>query len=215
MSTALKAAAAARIRAATRRSWRSARRSPKRAIRAAFEPLEKAAALVPVGDRRGEPARGDGAARREAGRTAARDHGVSRAARARSHRGRGGAPAGRARREGRRRARSLQLGLRAHRRARSVRRRRAHRTRAAGAEAASDAGDRDARVQGGAGDGPADKASAHCDLGESYLLGGNRPPTRRREALAALEIAPSFERAQELLLKVDRGSDGTCRDDAR
>jgi tetratricopeptide (TPR) repeat protein len=48
--------------------------------------------------------------------------------------------------------------------------------------------------------GPADKASAHCDLGESYLLAG-RLAEAKQEALAALEIAPTFERAQELLLK--------------
>jgi tetratricopeptide (TPR) repeat protein len=48
--------------------------------------------------------------------------------------------------------------------------------------------------------GPADKAAAHCDLGESYLLAG-RLPDAKKEALAALEIAPTFERAQELLLK--------------
>jgi tetratricopeptide (TPR) repeat protein len=48
--------------------------------------------------------------------------------------------------------------------------------------------------------GPADRASAHCDLGESYLLAG-RAADAKKEALAALEIAPTFERAQELLLK--------------
>jgi tetratricopeptide (TPR) repeat protein len=48
--------------------------------------------------------------------------------------------------------------------------------------------------------GATDKAAAHCDLGESYLL-ANRPMDAKREALAALEVAPSFERAQELLLK--------------
>ncbi len=47
--------------------------------------------------------------------------------------------------------------------------------------------------------GAADKAAAHCDLGESYLLAGRRAEAKT-EALAALEIAPSFERAQELLL---------------
>jgi tetratricopeptide (TPR) repeat protein len=47
--------------------------------------------------------------------------------------------------------------------------------------------------------GAADKAAAHCDLGESYLLAGRRAEAKK-EALAALEIAPSFERAQELLL---------------
>ena len=49
--------------------------------------------------------------------------------------------------------------------------------------------------------GAADKASAHCDLGESYLLAGKLVEAKR-EALAALEIAPTFERAQDLLLKL-------------
>jgi cellulose synthase operon protein C len=53
--------------------------------------------------------------------------------------------------------------------------------------------------------GPADRASAHCDLAESYLLAG-RNDDAKREALAALEIAPTFERAQDLLL---RAIDGT------
>jgi tetratricopeptide (TPR) repeat protein len=48
--------------------------------------------------------------------------------------------------------------------------------------------------------GPADRAAAHCDLGEAYLASGQKADAKR-EALAALEIAPSFERAQELLLK--------------
>jgi len=52
--------------------------------------------------------------------------------------------------------------------------------------------------------GPGDRASAHCDLAESYLLAG-RAADAKREALAALEIAPSFERAQELLLKAIDG----------
>jgi tetratricopeptide (TPR) repeat protein len=59
--------------------------------------------------------------------------------------------------------------------------------------------------------GPADKAAAHCDLGEVYLF-RKRLPDAKREALAALEIAPTFERAQELLLKTIRGpSDGGSR----
>ena len=53
--------------------------------------------------------------------------------------------------------------------------------------------------------GAPDKAAAHCDLGESYLLAGNRADAKK-EALAALEIAPSFERAQELLLNAVGGS---------
>jgi cellulose synthase operon protein C len=52
--------------------------------------------------------------------------------------------------------------------------------------------------------GPADRATAHCDLAESYLLAG-RAADAKREALAALEIAPSFERAQDLLLKAIDG----------
>jgi tetratricopeptide (TPR) repeat protein len=52
--------------------------------------------------------------------------------------------------------------------------------------------------------GPADKATAHCDLADAYLLGG-KPADAKREALAALEIAPSFERAQDLLLKAIDG----------
>jgi Tfp pilus assembly protein PilF len=52
--------------------------------------------------------------------------------------------------------------------------------------------------------GAADKAAAHCDLGESYLLGGLKADAKK-EALAALEIAPSFERAQELLLNAVGG----------
>jgi tetratricopeptide (TPR) repeat protein len=45
-----------------------------------------------------------------------------------------------------------------------------------------------------------DKAAVHCDLAESYLLAG-RAAEAKKEALAALEIAPSFERAQDLLLR--------------
>jgi tetratricopeptide (TPR) repeat protein len=53
--------------------------------------------------------------------------------------------------------------------------------------------------------GPADKASAHCDLGEAYLR-ANKPAEAKAEALAALEIAPSFDRAQELLLRAIKGT---------
>jgi tetratricopeptide (TPR) repeat protein len=48
--------------------------------------------------------------------------------------------------------------------------------------------------------GPVDRAGAHCNLGEAYLAKGLMAEAKR-EALAALEIAPTFERAQELLLK--------------
>jgi tetratricopeptide (TPR) repeat protein len=53
--------------------------------------------------------------------------------------------------------------------------------------------------------GPADKASAHCDLAEAYLL-AKRPADAKAQALAALEIAPSYDRAQELLLKAIKGA---------
>lgn len=55
--------------------------------------------------------------------------------------------------------------------------------------------------------GPTDRAAAHCDLGESLLAKGLKAEAKR-EALAALEIAPSFERAQELLLKSIQSGQG-------
>jgi cellulose synthase operon protein C len=52
--------------------------------------------------------------------------------------------------------------------------------------------------------GPVDKAAAYTDLGESYLKGGKRAEAKK-QVLSALEIAPGYERAQGLLLKlVDR-----------
>jgi tetratricopeptide (TPR) repeat protein len=47
--------------------------------------------------------------------------------------------------------------------------------------------------------GPADRATAHLDLGEAYFMAGQFADAKR-ETIAALEIAPSFERAQDLLL---------------
>jgi tetratricopeptide (TPR) repeat protein len=52
--------------------------------------------------------------------------------------------------------------------------------------------------------GPVDQAAAYTDLAESYLKGGRRAEARK-QTLAALEIAPSYERAQELLLKISEG----------
>lgn len=48
---------------------------------------------------------------------------------------------------------------------------------------------------------PPDRAAAYADLAEAYVLAGQLADAKR-QALAALEIAPSFERAQELLLKI-------------
>jgi tetratricopeptide (TPR) repeat protein len=49
--------------------------------------------------------------------------------------------------------------------------------------------------------GPADRASAHVDLAEAHFMAGQFADAKR-ETLAALEIAPAFERAQDLLLKI-------------
>ena len=48
---------------------------------------------------------------------------------------------------------------------------------------------------------PIDPAVAHTDLAESYLKAGKRDDAKR-QTLAALEIAPTYERAQDLLLKL-------------
>jgi tetratricopeptide (TPR) repeat protein len=48
---------------------------------------------------------------------------------------------------------------------------------------------------------PSDRAGAHIDLAEAYFAAGQLDEAKR-QALAALEIAPSFERAQDLLLKI-------------
>jgi tetratricopeptide (TPR) repeat protein len=48
---------------------------------------------------------------------------------------------------------------------------------------------------------PPDRAAAHTDLAEAYLMSGDSVAART-QVLAALEIAPSFERAQDLLLKL-------------
>jgi tetratricopeptide (TPR) repeat protein len=53
---------------------------------------------------------------------------------------------------------------------------------------------------------PPDAAAAHADLAEALLANGQAAEAKR-EVLEALEIAPSFERAQDLLLKI--GSGGT------
>ncbi|MGH9349615.1 MAG: hypothetical protein ACRD26_20375, partial [Vicinamibacterales bacterium] len=52
--------------------------------------------------------------------------------------------------------------------------------------------------------GPADRAAAHLELAEAYILNGQLPDAKR-QTLYALEIAPSFEKAQELLLKIVEG----------
>src|SRR4029079_18882533 len=49
--------------------------------------------------------------------------------------------------------------------------------------------------------GPVDKAAAFTDLGESYCQAGKHAEAKK-QTLAALEIAPTYERAQGLLLKL-------------
>jgi tetratricopeptide (TPR) repeat protein len=51
---------------------------------------------------------------------------------------------------------------------------------------------------------PVDRAAAYTDLAESYWKSG-RKAEAKKQTLAALEIAPSYERAQELLLKLVDG----------
>ena len=52
---------------------------------------------------------------------------------------------------------------------------------------------------------PADKAMAYTELGEAYLLAGQKAAAKK-QTLAALEMAPQFERAQDLLLKLVEGT---------
>jgi Tfp pilus assembly protein PilF len=54
--------------------------------------------------------------------------------------------------------------------------------------------------------GPVDRAAAYTDLAESYLKGGKRAEAKK-QTLAALEIAPNYERAQDLLLKIVGGGE--------
>jgi tetratricopeptide (TPR) repeat protein len=54
---------------------------------------------------------------------------------------------------------------------------------------------------------PQDMASAHTDLGEALLMAG-RSADAKRSTLEALEIAPAFERAQDLLLKITESQGG-------
>ena len=49
-----------------------------------------------------------------------------------------------------------------------------------------------------------DRAAAFTDLAESYYKTGKRVEAKKH-TLAALEIAPTYERAQELLLKLVEG----------
>jgi cellulose synthase operon protein C len=52
---------------------------------------------------------------------------------------------------------------------------------------------------------PLDKASAHADLAEALLKAGQRDEAKK-QVFEALQIAPTFTRAQDLLLKLTEGS---------
>jgi tetratricopeptide (TPR) repeat protein len=52
---------------------------------------------------------------------------------------------------------------------------------------------------------PLDKASAHADLAEALLLAGQKDEARK-QVMEALLVAPTFTRAQDLLLKLSGGS---------
>jgi tetratricopeptide (TPR) repeat protein len=52
--------------------------------------------------------------------------------------------------------------------------------------------------------GPVDPVPVQCDLGEALLAAGHRAEAKQA-VLAALEIAPTYERAQQLLLRIVEG----------
>jgi tetratricopeptide (TPR) repeat protein len=52
--------------------------------------------------------------------------------------------------------------------------------------------------------GPVDPVPVQCDLGEALLAAGQRAEAKQA-VLAALEIAPTYERAQQLLLRIVEG----------
>ena len=54
---------------------------------------------------------------------------------------------------------------------------------------------------------PADRASAHTDLAEALVAAGLLKEAKT-ETLNALEIAPSYDRALDLLLKINEASGG-------
>ena len=51
---------------------------------------------------------------------------------------------------------------------------------------------------------PVNRAEAHTDLAESYFKIGKKDDAKK-QTLAALEIAPTYGRAQDLLLKIVEG----------
>ena len=167
----------------------------------AVQAFERAAQLVPAGSRREQSARAAGGHRDHPQRQTARDRGTAGARQRGFRQYSGGAPAGRAAaRDGRHRSGQAAPGLRAHRRNRSVDAE-AHAMLGTIRDAAQRAGHRDARVPRG------DRARSGRSGRGDHRPGGElseERQTRRSQAetLAALEIAPSYERAQALLLEL-------------
>ena len=62
--------------------------------------------------------------------------------------------------------------------------------------------------------GAPDLAAAHTDLAQGYLMAGHTVDAKH-EVIAALEIAPRFERAQELLLDIVDGTAAKTRKEER
>jgi tetratricopeptide (TPR) repeat protein len=54
---------------------------------------------------------------------------------------------------------------------------------------------------------PPDRATAHIDLAEAHIAAGQLDEAKK-QALEALEIAPAFERAQDVLLRIVDASGG-------
>jgi tetratricopeptide (TPR) repeat protein len=70
---------------------------------------------------------------------------------------------------------------------------------------AGDAGTAAREFRAALASGALDSAAARCDLAEAYLALGDKT-LAKREALAAIEVAPGYQRAQDLLLKLVGGA---------
>ena len=186
----------------------------KQGDKAAFEPLEKAAALVPMATGDESPHAIMGRLAEQLGDPAARDQGVSRAPRHDHNAIEAARRLAELASEGERRERSSpSRTIGSSSSIRSTRGPHRPRTDCACKSKRATVAMREFRWRS-----PSDRPtapSAHCNLAESYLLAG-KPADAKREALAALEIAPSFERAQELLLKaIDGGQAPSSKDGSR
>ena len=99
----------------------------------------------------------------------------------------------------------MQAGAEARRVGRSVRRRGAFARLAGWRSAANDNAEAVRLFRVALAAKPLDKASAHADLAEALFKAGQRDEARK-QVLEALLIAPTYTRAQDLLLKLQEGS---------